>query len=402
MLFYLFVSILSICLYKFAESRGKPLVFFIAILPPVLIEGLRDQTIGIDMQTYVVPFFLTLSRANDVFEVPELIDHSDYGYLYLTYFFAKYVGDLNVFLTFFAVMKLVPVYYTAYIQRERINSALFLFAYFMYYYVQGFSMMRQSLAISLCIFSLNFFFLKQFKKYYLCVFIAYFFHNSAVLMLYLPLIYYFGKSKYKYLFSLLVPIFIFFQIENIMESLIDSPLFTEGKVVGYMDSGVETEKTSILIAVYILFFGFFLFFRTLWKRIFSKDDSEEVVEGTVSDELQAESSTGELMGKDCEDDVSDLSLDPYDVYNWDLRYLMLTSIAYAIIFLLLASYIEVAFRMSFYMMNVAVFTMLILLKKEKGIVFDFGLLLLFLLHFVIACNHGNNGTIPYQSIILQI
>ncbi len=398
MLFYLFISLLSIWLYKLAENSGKPLAFAIAILPPVLIEGLREETIGIDMQTYVVPFFLTLKRANNILEVPELIDHSDYGYLYLTYFFAKYVGDLNVFLTFFSVMKLVPVYYTAYIQRERINSALFLFVYFMFYYVLGFSLMRQAFAISLCILSLNYFFLKQFKKFYFCVFIAYFFHNSSVLMLYLPLIYYLGKSKYRFLFSLLVPIFIFFNIENLMEAFIDSPLFTAGKVEGYMDSGVETEKTSILIAVFILFYCFFLFSRTFWQRLFPNYSEEEI----VFDEHETESSIGELVTEDGEDDTSNLSPDPYDDYNWDFRYLMLTSIIYAIIFLLLSSYIEVAFRMSYYMLNVAVFTMLLLLKKEKGVIFDFGLALLFLLHFVIACNHGNNGTIPYHSLILQI
>ena len=135
MLFYLFVILISVSLYALADKHGKPFLLVLALIPPVLIEGCRDLSIGTDMYTYVVPYYETLRRARDVFQVPELINHSDYGYLYLTYFVGKYIGNIHVFLIICAIIKLAPIYYFAYKERGNIDSVLFVSAYFFYYYV---------------------------------------------------------------------------------------------------------------------------------------------------------------------------------------------------------------------------------------------------------------------------
>lgn len=397
MLFYIVIIAISVFLYKLAEHSGKFFVFFLAAIPPILIEGLRAESIGTDMDTYVVPYFDTLSKADNVMEVTELINHSDYAYLYLTYFCAKYLGDLNVFLLLCATLKLVPVYWAAYQQREKLNTTLFVIAYFLYYYVLGFSMMRQSMAISFTFLSLYYFFEKQFFKYLLWLLVAYFFHNSAILMLYLPIVFYMGKMKYRYLFSVIIPLLIFAKIKEIMEAFITSPLFTEGKVEYYMDSGVPSEKTSLVIASFIALFGMIMlikYFIVYWNTTKNTEESEGQEDNTyIEDQGIIEAST---VSEDVENQTVCSSL------QLDRIYLLLTSIAFALIFLLLASYIEVAFRMSYYMLNVAIVMALFIMNSEKSLLYNLGFLSVFILHFVILSINGFNDTVPYHSIIFGI
>ncbi len=318
------------------------------MLPPLLVEGLRGETIGTDMVTYAVPFFNTLKGANSILDVPVLIQHSDYAYLYLTYFCAKCTGSLSFFLILCALIKLVLVYTTAYRLRNHIFSGFFIFSYYFYFYVLGFSLMRQSLAIAFCIYSLYYFFEKKYIHFLIITIIAYLFHNSAILMLLLPLVYMIGKMRYNYIISVVIPLLIYFFISDIMEMLISSPLFTAGKVEMYIDSGVPTEKTSIVIAFFFVCVAFFM----LFKR-----------------------------------------KDPQTVF------LLISFSIYAIVFLFLASYIEVAFRMAYYMLIVNVLLTLYLIKEEKIWYINIGYLCVFLLHFMIACKYGLYDTIPYHSIL---
>lgn len=352
MLFYIFFILLFISLYALADRQNKPFLLIIALIPPVLIEGCRELSIGTDMYTYVVPYYETLRRARDVFHVPELINLSDYGYLYLTYFVGKYLGNIHLFLIICAIIKLAPVYYFAYKERRNIDSVLFISAYYFYYYVLGFSMMRQGIAISICFLALHFFFRKKYLLYAIWTVIAYFMHNSALLMFFLPIVLFIGKFRLRYIISIFIPVAIFINIEVIMTALISSPLFTEGKVEHYIDSGVESEKTSILIALAFTCFGILMLF--LKHKKYS-----------------------------------------------DIIFILLSKAAYTLIFLFLATYIEVAFRMSYYMMNVLMLSVLYIIHREKNfIIYKCGVFAVFLLHFIIACTHGLNDTIPYKSEIL--
>lgn len=386
MFFYLSVIILSVLLFKLAEDYEDQRLLGAALVPPVLIEGLRDASIGTDMDTYVVPFFEMLETADSIFEVPKLIEHSDYGYLYLTYFCAKYIGNLNFFLTVCAILKLVPVYYVAYKLRNHLNATLFVSAYFLYYYVLGFSMMRQSIAISFSILSILFLIEGKYVKFSLLTLLAYYMHNSAILMIYLPLMVLIGTSKYRYIFSLALPFLIYFFISDIMEAFIFSPLFTEGKVEDYMNSGVPSDKTSLLICLTILLLGVYFFAeKYAFGRANPKPEDMDSSEGDCEDEKQT-------------DDVfnSNNPIGMFFVAESSKIYILLSSIIFALVLNLLASYIEVAFRMAYYMLNVALLMALIVLKKKDNYLLYAGALSLFLLHFVIAAAHGLYETIPYN------
>ncbi len=123
----------------------------------------------------------------------------------------------------------------------------------------------------------------------------------------------------------------------------------------YIDSGVPSAKTNILIALAFMGYGIY--------RHFIEDDE----------------------------------------FN-DKTFMLLITSAFTLLFLLLSSYIEVAFRMSYYMyiVSVVVVAMYINNAERYRLSQIVGFLSLFLLHFYINCNHGLVGALDYTSTILGI
>ena len=88
----------------------------------------------------------------------------------------------------------------------------------------------------------------------------------------------------------------------------------------------------------------------------------------------------------------------------DNTYLLIVTSGATLLFLLLSSYIEVAFRMSYYMLivSVAIVTMFIPNSEQYRLERYAGFTALFLLHFYLECSHGLAGALDYSSGILGI
>lgn len=360
MFFYLTLFLLFIAIYKWAEYDGRWWALLIAILIPTFFEGLRDEFVGEDMLGYGGEWFYSMDENEEVMTILELAQTPEYAYHLLIYVCKKISQDINFFMTACAFIKMSAVTMFAYRMRERFSSLLFFFSYYCFFYVTGFSLMRQGLAVAICIYSLYYFENHDLKRFLPTVAIAYLFHNSALLMLLIIPIYYMRNLKYRYYIILGSIVLVYLSVEILFELVLMTPLFKSGMADLYIDSGVPSAKTNILISLVFLGYGVYYYY-------FDEEKSE--VEGAN-----------------------------------DKTFLLLITSAMTLMFLMLSSYFEVAFRMSYYMYIISVYIVVMFIYNSEQYKLEriTGFTALFLLHFIICCNHGLAGALDYSSDILGI
>ena len=353
MLLYLCVFSFFLVLYRIGEEHDDKLFLFLSILIPSLFEGLRNVDVGTDMLGYGSQWFEYMDEKDSVWNMLGSAQTPEYAYHSLIYVCKKISPNIHLFMTVCALIKMSSVVAFAYKMKDSISSILFLFSYYCFFYVTSFSMMRQGIAIAICIYSLSYFMNHERIKFLIAIFVAYLFHNSAILMALLIPIFYLRNYKYKYPIILGGSLFVYLSIGLIFNLVLMTPLFKSEMADLYLDSGVPSAKTNILIS--LVFIGY-----TLYLYRFSEDDINERV------------------------------------------YYSLATSSLTLFFLLLSSFIEVAFRMSYYMFIVSVCVMLLFMNnsiKYKRIEM-YSFVSLFLLHFYFACAHGLVGALDYKSEIL--
>ena len=360
MFFYLSLFLLFIAIYKWAELDGRWWALLIAILIPALFEGLRDEFVGEDMLGYGSGWFYSMNENEGMLSILESAQTPEYAYHLLIYICKKISQDINVFLTACALIKMTAVTLFVYRMRGLLSSTLFLFSYYCFFYVTSFSMMRQGLAVAICIYSIYYLSNKDILRFLPTVILAYFFHNSAILMLLILPIYFMRNLKYKYYIILGSIVLVYFSIEILFELVLMTPLFKSEMADLYIDSGVPSAKTNILIA--LIFMGYGIYYQYFEEEEFEEEES------------------------------------------YDRTYLLLITSAMTLLFLFLSSYIEVAFRMSYYMFIVSVVIVAMSIFKSELYRYEHfaGFAALFLLHFFIDCKHGASGALDYSSAILGI
>ncbi len=355
MLFYFSLFLFFVTLYNWAIRNNSKCLLLIAAIPPILLEGLRDENVGRDMMVYGAPWFYDMNTGYSLWDVIENSSTPEYGYMYVIYFCKKICPDIHLYMTVCATIKLLMVYFAAFKMRKAIHSTVFIFAYYCFFYVTTFSLMRQGIAVAICIYSLTYFLEHKMKMFVVFIIIAYFFHNSAVLMLLFFPIYYIRNMRFKYSIIILGIIFFYTSIEFLFPLLINTSLFKSSMVELYIDSGVPSAKTNILITIIFVIYGGFLNIMK-WKK-----------------------------------------------YN-ERVFLLLTSSMISLMFLFLASYIEVAFRMSYYTFFMSMLLTFFFVKQNRRLreISLITYMFLFLLHFYIECSHGLSDALKYSSKILNI
>lgn len=355
MLFYLSLFLLFIVIYKYAERSESWFLLLIAILIPALFEGLRDDFVGEDMLGYGGQWFDDMDETGSIWDMFYFSHTPEYAYHLIIYICKIISPDIHLYMTVCALIKMSAVSLFAFRMREEISTVLFLFSYYCFFYVTGFSLMRQGVAVAICIYSLVYFMNNNLLMFLLTVAIAYFFHNSAILMLLLIPIYYMRNMKYKYPIILGGILFVYFSVEMLFELVLMTPFFKSEMADLYLDSGVDSAKTNLLLSFVFLSYA-------VYQHVFGDENTKE------------------------------------------RTFVLMISSALSLFFVLLSSYIEVAFRMSYYMFIVSLLMLLMFInesdKPKRILVLSY--ISLFLLHFYIGCKHGLAGALDYSSAILGI
>ena len=241
--------------------------------------------------------------------------------------------------------------------RKKIIAPLLVFSYMLYFYWLGLSMMRQSIALCICLYSMTYFFDAKYWQFLLLCLIAYLFHNSAFVFLGVGVMYWIKDIRFSFLINIAAILFLLTNSISILLYLSQTGLVKMELADLYINSGVDIPRTSL----FLLFFCFGCLYVCKSKK-----------EG-----------------------------------EWDsvVKMLRLT-LLYCLFFFIMSAFFEVAFRIAYYQMIVIMVLMPWIFRQSKKnngrrICMSIYVLLFFYFYYV-ECQHGAVDTIPYKSIIVGI
>lgn len=357
MAFYIVVgvitSLFSYLAFKFYDSHRVIAWTFILffILFPSIIEGCRDWNLGSDMLGYGQAYFYNAQRYNNIIDFIKDLDSKEYAYHLLNYA-ASRIGAINVMMFMAALIKMTLVALTCIHFRRLTIPWLMVFCYMMFFYWYGFSLMRQSIALCVSLYSLTFLYDKKYVKFVICALCSYLFHSSGLFTLLIPLVMFMSQNRKKLVITIIGTIIIYGMASSLFLYIAGSGLFGDQMLDRYSDSGVASAKSNILIMIVFMLFAIF-----------------------------------------------------YKNKNQTLSLKVLSCSILGLMTLMLSSLFEVAFRLSFYFMMPLLVFVPTLIKNNmdaiKRIAGKIAMIVLFLAHYFINVSHGLADTLPYHSFILD-
>ena len=236
----------------------------LSVLPPILLAGFRDVSVGSDMQLYINPIFEYLqSTDGNLGIVRDRWEDVEFMYLFLNYIVYYTTNSFVCFLIALHALIIIPLYVSAMKWRNFLSPVYFFLIYYCIFYQETLSIVRQSLAISFAILSITYFIDRKVLKFSIFAILSISFHSTAVIALLIPLLYkilsIFPIKKYYlgYLLILLATSYFLMSIDSIFIWLINSGLIG-GKYLIYTSGGNTFEAnlgmTNIVVKVAILFY----------------------------------------------------------------------------------------------------------------------------------------------------
>lgn len=199
------------------KYKARKFLYYILILAPTtLVAGLR-YGIGVDYHSYVLMY--NEVNIHEIFSSREPL-YSILQYLVKIIFQDKTWGLFLVtsFLTLYFILKGAEYF------RKDLSISFALFIYYLTYYIEGFNIVRQMLALAIIFFGLRYLIDRNLLKYAITIAVATLIHNSAII----ALIFYFIPFKttkrtllwnvYFYGILILIPLLIN-QIINVLSKL---------------------------------------------------------------------------------------------------------------------------------------------------------------------------------------
>lgn len=168
------------------------------ILPPAIIAGLRDFSVGIDVNLYVKPVFDYASNVAFPYELFKISSISDIepGFRIFAYIISRFTNNAHWFL--FAISFLIGscVYYSLLVLRQKCSIMIGQVIYLLMFYHESYNLVRQYIAVSITLVAITFLIRKKIKLYFIFTVLAISFHTTAVLGLVCFLIYkYIGEKN---------------------------------------------------------------------------------------------------------------------------------------------------------------------------------------------------------------
>ena len=189
-------------IYEAQRCKSGSMAYWVnllmAMLIPALLAGLRDNTIGTDILTYVDDTWEAMGRIDSLSELfkkrsEDYFGLGSIGYLLLNYYLRTlsdnphivYFG-ISFFTLFFVVLAVKD-------NKGKASMPLMLFLFLFLYYNLSLNMMRQMMAMAVGLYSYMYLEREHWLKLALCVAVMYMFHPTSfafLLCIILYLMYY--------------------------------------------------------------------------------------------------------------------------------------------------------------------------------------------------------------------
>lgn len=160
-----------------------------AILPPAIVAGCRDLTIGTDTWTYPYPTFLICKNSQTIGRAFQyVIVGMEELYVVLAFISAHLIPS-HYFFFFISHLVILGTLLYAF-NRARVNPAVAFTLFYLMFYASSLNVARQFLAMPFCLLSLIEFIRRNYIRSSLAMCLAFGFHHSSLLFLTILLLYY--------------------------------------------------------------------------------------------------------------------------------------------------------------------------------------------------------------------
>ena len=197
---YIIVFIISIFFSRLAlKSFDKKtnligLIFSaISILAPVLLAGMRDETVGTDTLNYIW-MFENACNCNSFNEFSMTAPSIELGYLLFTYLISRVCDEVWLYLAIFHFLIIMPVFWVGYKNSARLSLPLLMFIFLILFYNESLNITRQYVSISLGLVAIHQLLQRHFKSSMAFTIVAITFHTSSILLFSYYIVYYITRK----------------------------------------------------------------------------------------------------------------------------------------------------------------------------------------------------------------
>lgn len=205
------------CLYEIKLVRKK-MFLFISFFLLFIVQALRAGTVGTDTQFYLNTYDVSklFSFSYIIHSFPRMTIYGHYGlvengYVLINKVLSCFFNSNQTILIFSSLIICLSFAHFIDLHCKDVFIATLVFAC-SGLYMNSFNLVRQFLAMSICINAYNFFENGKYKKGSLIIFLAYFIHESSVIFFFIMIMYVFMKKaslKMDYLLMLFPLLFSF-------------------------------------------------------------------------------------------------------------------------------------------------------------------------------------------------
>lgn len=174
-LFYIFAL--------FAEEekpKNKRIILMIACVVLALMAGFRDISRWADTRGYVLSFTNYTKPLGEWTTLDHPYGYSEYGFYFLGVIFKTFSSNVTGYLLFIAVLTFIFMYkdFKRYCYYPLFGVCAYVSRF---YFARNFIQIRAGLSYAIVLWAVQYITKRDWKRYFLWVFIAYLFHHSALL-----------------------------------------------------------------------------------------------------------------------------------------------------------------------------------------------------------------------------
>lgn len=195
-------------------------LYCVIIILITIFAGFRDETVGTDVTVYADAVFNAVKRYGFIFAYKTA--SVEIGFVALAQVACWLHGNLNTLLNLIQLVMSICIVTYIYKEKEEKSMVLYIATYLFMFFGIGLNLMRQSIAMTIILYSMRYVKQENIFKFMICVIIASLFHSTALFMIILYPIWKLLKSncksiyKYLILIGLIVAIALIQPILNIL------------------------------------------------------------------------------------------------------------------------------------------------------------------------------------------
>ena len=167
----------------------------IVILIMSFLAGVRDDTIGADIQVYMKPIFERAQLRLPFGEFYKLSSSTEFLYNLLSYVGALITNNFNVFMFIVELIIVSLVFATIYYYRDKSPMWVGMMIFLLMYYNRSLNLVRQSIALAITFYAFKYLRERNTIRYFLTITIAVLFHNSAIIAGIMYFVYHLIKNQ---------------------------------------------------------------------------------------------------------------------------------------------------------------------------------------------------------------